>query len=239
MRFFTRLYNLLRGIFGRWMRRREQANPGAVYEAAIDERLAQYGKLREAAAGVLYMRGKLAKELELKSAEVSRLKAQLALAVDRDDDTVALALISRHDALGADIERVKSELAEIHAEAEAAKKNLVTFQNDIARLRDEKVRMLARFANAQARLRFHETLKGLSAEADIRALESVREHINRLVAETQMDRDLDDSDLEQRLGAIREAEASASARAQLDELKRTRRRRLLPVLLPQQSSVAS
>ncbi|HVM94824.1 MAG TPA: PspA/IM30 family protein [Candidatus Acidoferrales bacterium] len=232
MRIFTRLYNLLRGGMGGWLRRRERSNPAAVYEAAIEERLTQYGKLREAAAGVLYMRSKLAKDLEIKTAERNRLRQQLGVAVDGDDDTAAMALISRSDALNAEIERVNAELAEIHTEAEAAKKNLVTFQNDIARLREEKVRMLARFANAQARLRFHETLQGLSADADIRALESVREHINRLVTETQMSRELGDTDLEQRLGAIREKEATAAARAQLEELKRARRRRLLPVVLP-------
>lgn len=232
MRIFTRLYNLLRGALGGWMRRREHSNPAAVYEAAIEERLTQYGKLREAAAGVLYMRSKLAKELDVKTGERNRLKRQLEVAVDGDDDTAAIALISRCDALSADIERITNELAEIHGEAEAAKKNLVTFQNDIVRLREEKVRMLARFANAQARLRFHETLQGLSADADIRALESVREHIHRLVTETEMSRELGDTDLEQRLGAIREAEATAAARAQLEELKRSRRQRLLPVVLP-------
>ena len=71
--------------------------------------------------------------------------------------------------------------------------------------------MLARLANAKARLRFQETLSGLSPDADIRALESVREHINRLV-----DRDasstatLGDGELEQRLERIREAEADAA-----------------------------
>ena len=56
-----------------------------------------------------------------------------------------------------------------------AKKNLITFQDDIARLQDEKVRILARLANAKARLRLQETLGGLSPEADIRALDSVRD----------------------------------------------------------------
>ena len=46
-----------------------------------------------------------------------------------------------------------------------------------SRLREERVRMLARLANAKARLRLHETLSGLSPEADIRALETVREHV--------------------------------------------------------------
>jgi phage shock protein A len=238
MRFFARVQNLVRGVMAQWLGRREQRNPGAVYEAAIHERMEQYGKLREAAAGVLYMRSKLSKELQLKSAELTRLRNQLEIAVDRDDDEVALTLISRRDALGVEVERLSGELTDLTAEAETAKKNLTTFQNEIVRLRDEKVRMLARLANAKARLRLQETLTGLSPDADIRALEAVRDHINRLVSEVQVARDAGDPELERRLGSIREAEASSAARAQLDELKRTRRRTLLPVAMPQRAAAS-
>ena len=91
--------------------------------------------------------------------------------------------------------------------------------------------MLARLANAKARLRFQETLAGLAPDADIRALEGVREHINRLVEETKINRDLGDTELERKLGKIREAEADAGRRAQLDELKRARGRGLLPMVV--------
>jgi phage shock protein A len=232
MQLFARIQNLLRGTLAGWLRRREGQNPEAVYEAAIQERSDQYTKLREAAAGVLYMRTKLAKELHLRSAELTHLSAQLEVAVERDEDAAALVLIGRRDALVAEVERLTGELNDLTTEAEAAKKNLVAFQNDIARLRDEKIRMLARLANAKARLRLQETLSGLSPDADIRALEAVRDHINRLVTEVQVARDVEDPELERRLGSIREAEAQASARAQLDELKRARKRTLLPVVLP-------
>jgi phage shock protein A len=232
MLLISRLSNLLRGLFAEWLGRREHRNPAAVYEAAIQERLERYGTLRHAAAGVLYMRSKLAKELEARSAELQRLRRQLEIAVDEDDDAAALALIGRRDVVNAEIERLSGELNELTTEAEAAKKNLVAFQDEILRLRDEKVRMLARMANARARLRLQETLQGISPEADIRALEAVREQINRLVAEAQMSRDLGDADLERRLGRVREAEATAAARAQLEELKRARQRRLLPLPVP-------
>jgi phage shock protein A len=239
MRLFARVHNLIRGVLTHWLSRREQRNPEAVYEAAIQERLDQYGQLREAAAGVLYMRTKLAKELQLKSAELARVGKQLDIAVDQDDDEAALVLIGRRDGLVAEVERLTAELTELTIEAEGAKKNLVAFQNDIVRLRDEKVRMVARLANAKARLRLQETLNGLSPDADIRALEAVRDHINRLVTEVQVGRDAADPELERRLGSIRAAEATAAARAQLDELKRTRKRTLLPLVVPQKAAVAT
>lgn len=237
MRIFSRLRNLLRGMMGGWVRGREMRHPGAVYEAAIHQRIEQYGKLRRAAAGVLYMRGKVSGELEQRLKALAQLHEELGGAVDRDDDPLALMLIERKAGLDADIERLTKELSEITAEAEVAKKNLITFRNDIAQLRDEKVRMLARWANARARRQFQETMNGLtSSEADISALAEVREHINRLVAEVQLSREFGDADLEQRLNAIREAEAESSARTQLRELKRTRRRPLLPVVMPAAAS---
>lgn len=231
MRVFARIYNLVRGSLSAWIRGREHRNPEAVYESAIQERSEQYAKLRAGAAGVLYLRSKLTKQHEATSRELQRVSAQLDLAVERDEDQVALALIGRRDALTAESERLTSDLAELTAEAEAAKQNLIAFQGDIARLREEKVRMLARLANAKARLRFQETLAGLAPDADIRALEGVREHINRLVEETKINRDLGDTELERKLGKIRDAEADASRRAQLDELKRARGRGLLPMVV--------
>src|SRR5213593_5247186 len=228
-----RVWNLLRGLAARWVGRREQRHPDAVYVAAIGERVTQYAKLREAAAGIIYLRSKLAKELERESAELGRVRRQLEIAVERDDDAVALHLIGRRDTLGAEVTRLTAELTELTKEADGAKQNLIAFQNEIARLREERVRMLARLASAKARLRFQETLNGLSPDADIRALEEVRDHINRLVAETQMTRELGDGELEKRLGRIREAEAESAARAQLDELKRARRGKLVPMVLPE------
>jgi len=222
-----RFGNLVQGLFARWIGRREHRHPDAVYEAAIQQRVGQYAQLRHAAAGVLYMRSKLAAQLEHESAEREHVARQLAIAIEHDDDAAALYLINRRDAITAEVDRLTTDLTQLTREAEAAKDNLVAFQDEIARLRDERTRMLARLANAKARLRLQETLTGLSPDADIRALEEVRDHVNRLVAETQVSRDLGDTELERRLGRIREAEAESAARAQLEELKRARREKLL------------
>jgi phage shock protein A len=237
MHILSRLTNLIRGTLAQWIGRREHRNPAAVYEAAIDERVTQYDALRRAAAGVIYLRGKLARELESASQQLAGLGVRLEIAVDRNDDASALGLIRRRDGLRSEVERLTAELGELTNEAEAAKQNLIAFQEDIARLRDEKVRMLARLANAKARARLQQTLNGFSTDADLRALESVREHVERQVTEVQLGRELADSDLEHRLGAIRDAEASAAARAQLDELKRSRQRYLLPVVLERAQAV--
>lgn len=130
------------------------------------------------------------------------------------------------EALTADVERAKGELGELTEEADAAKKNLIAFRGEIEALRSEKIRVLARIANAKTRLRLQEMLWGLSPDADIRALEAVREHANRLVAEANASRG--DGELEERLARIRSAEEDALARSQLEELKSTRRASFAP-----------
>ena len=231
MRFFARVSNLVRGMFARWLGDREHNNPDAVYESAIQERVTQYAQLRAAAAGVIYMRGKLERELGGRSEELARVRRQLDVAVDSNDDDAALALIGRRDVLDADVQRLGTDLGELTREADAAKRNLVAFQQEIERLREERTRMLARLANAKARLRLHETLSGLSPEADIQALEEVRDHVNRLVTEANLVREGGDPALEKRLGTIRDAEADRVARAQLDELKRARKSNLVPMVM--------
>ena len=60
---FGRLTNLIRGVFGIWLRDTERQNPRAIYEQAINERMSQYRDLKEAVAGILYMRTKLEAEI--------------------------------------------------------------------------------------------------------------------------------------------------------------------------------
>lgn len=227
----SRLWNLLRGVFGEWVVRHEHRNPAAVYEAAIRGRVERYAALRQAAAGVLYMKEKLGRDLQARSEALHQVESELGHAVDAGDDEVALALLSNRDLLRADIERLNKEVAEVTAEADAAKRNLIAFQDEIGRLREEKLRMVARWANARARKRFQETLRGFSLDADIRALEEVRDSVNRAVSEVKLGGELDRSAVNDRLEKLREADALQRARDELSRLRRAREQRLLPVAL--------
>jgi phage shock protein A len=80
--------------------------------------------------------------------------------------------------------------------------------------------MLAKKANAEARITIQETLDGLSTEADIRALESVRENIEKLQAEADIGAEIEGESLDDKLVRIREKAADANAQAELDELKK-------------------
>ncbi len=60
----------------------------------------------------------------------------------------------------------------------------------------------------------------------------MRDHVKRLVAEVDLARGEPDPDLAHRLDQLRTAEADAAAREELHDLKRRRKRILLPVVMP-------
>ena len=123
------------------------------------------------------MRNKLEAEISERRAEIARLHDDVRRAVRRGQDEIAVTLIAQKQALLDELERSERELEGVRAEAEDAKNNLVRFREEIRALVREKGRMLATLANAQARRRIQQALEGLSVDAEMRALEGVREHI--------------------------------------------------------------
>ena len=218
----ARFGHVLRTRFGGWLRRSERRNPAAVYEQAIEDRTQQYRDLKEAVAGILYMRNKLEAEIGERRLEIARLHDDVRGAIRRGHDELSLSLIEDKQRLLDDLERAESELDGVRREAEEAKTNLVRFREEIRSLSREKGRMLATLANANARRRLNEALEGLSVDADMRALEGVREHIARVATEGQLDRELSGADegLRKRLRAIRDDARHEAARRELEELKR-------------------
>jgi len=221
--FFARVVNLWKGRLSRWIGRREERDPESVYESAINERIDQYERLKRAVAGIVYLRNKLASELEQKSGQLSELQKQVMVAVERGEDEAALVLIQRKDDLEADVKRIKEEADKTAEEAEDAKKSLIDFQAEIDRLKREKERSLARLATLEARRAIQRQLDRLSPEADVRALETVRERIEKLSAELDSAREAGDKTLDEKLKEIRKESSLSSARAQLEELKKSRR----------------
>lgn len=219
--FFARFRALIRGTFGVWVRDRERENPQAVYEQAIQERTRQYRELKQAVAGILYMRNKIQADLAERRAEVTQLREDIRRCVERGEDELALALIGQRQAVDEEIERAEQELKAVHHEASEAKQNLARFREEIRSLEREKVRTLATLANARARRRIQEAFEGLSVEADMRALESVRDYVARVSTEGRLTQELeDDGELRRRVKEIRREATTEAHRAELEELKR-------------------
>lgn len=220
MGFFDRLANIWRGFLSLWVSDIEARNPEAVYEAAIDERVRKHRELKKAVSGIVYLRNKLSTELESKERELKEVMTQLPVAIDDGEDEVALVLIQKKDELTGQIETLSTELRKVSDQAEEAKTGLLSFQAEIEKLKREKEQMLAKKANAEARIQIQETLDGLSTDADVKALDNVREHIQKMQAEADIGSEIQGDSLDAKLKKIKDKAANSSARSQLDEMKR-------------------
>jgi phage shock protein A len=198
----ARLRNLVTGLFSAWVRDRENESPRAVYEQAIAQRIEQYQHLKEAVAGILYLRAKLEGEIGDRRADLARLHDDLKRSVRNDDDVLALQLVQHKQRLVEDLERAEGELGTLRDEAETAKENLLRFREEIRALEREKGRAVAMVAGAQARRRVRTAIEGLSVDAD------------------------------ERLREIREEARQEAARRELAEMKRSLQPRELPAPRP-------
>jgi len=220
MGFFDRLANVWRGFLSLWVSDIENRNPEAVYEAAIEERVRKHRELKKAVSNIVYLRMKIQAELTEKEAKLKEASVQIPIAVERGDDEVALILIQQKNELTSSIETLKADLERTANEAEEAKKGLVSFTAEIEKLKREKDEMLARKANAEARIKIQETLDGLSTDADIKALENVREEIKKKQAEADLGSEIKGESLEGKLSKYKALAGDAMARSQLDEMKK-------------------
>ena len=227
----SRLGGLLRGGASNWMREREEQNPRAVYEQAISERVRRYHELKQAVAGILFMRNKLEAEVSERRAELGRTHDDIRRSVTRGDDEVGLALIQHKQVLMGEIERAEREWSALVREAEEAKTNLLRFREEIRVLERERGRTLATLANARARRRLRAAFDGLALDADMQALESVRAHVAQIASEGELDRELGVSDdTGRRIRALRADAEQEAARRELDALKQELRPRTLAAL---------
>ncbi|MEE2673001.1 MAG: PspA/IM30 family protein [Myxococcota bacterium] len=217
--FLARLRSLVSGLFRGWVRDREHERPEVVYEQAIAERVRQYRELKSAVAGVLYLRAKLENEIAERRAEIARLHDDARRAVRRNQDDISLTLIAQKQQLFEDLERSEAELTVVKEQAEDSKANLVRFREEIRSLVREKGRMLATLANAKARRRLQVAIEGLSTDAELDALEGVREYVTRLTMEGEVDKELGDTGLRSRLREFRDEARMQSAQSELEQLK--------------------
>jgi len=226
--FFGRLGNLWKGFLSLWISEEERKHPEIAYENAINSMVEKYSSLKQATAALIRRREELDGRFAAQTRELTQVSADLDTAVATNQDDLALVLIKKKQALEGEVVSLRRELEEAAKEAEAAKQSLLQVQEEIRRLREEKDRMIARLRSAEARLRIQEQLEGLSVEADVRALETVREHIKNRVAEANLSKELEQTSLDGRLAALRSQTGDVSARAELERLKAARAAQAAP-----------
>ena len=222
MNIFSRLANLVRGFMSLFVSGLEQQHPEIAYENAINTMIEKYNKLKNATAGLIRLREDAADRLQKSQAQQRELSAMLEEAMATNQDDLAVELIERKEAVDAEIASLEAELAAAEKDVDTAKTALTEVKGEIAKLKTEKDRMLAKMQSAQARTRINDQLEGLSVDAELRALENVRTGIKDTIAKAKLGDELRESDLDVRLKALKAGSSKSTARAKLDALKKER-----------------
>jgi len=222
MGLFSRLGNLWRGFLSIWISDIEKQHPEIAYENAINSMVEKYTRLKTATASIIRRREDVAGRVAQANKDLAQTDAELGAALETGQDDLALVLIQKKNQLTADLSEMKVELDSAQADADGAKNSLIGVQGEIRKLKAERDSMLAKMQSAQARLRIQQQLDGLSVEADVKALENVREHIKTTIAEANLGSELAGTSLDSRLDALKSKVGDVQARQQLAELKARR-----------------
>ena len=216
---FTRLANLWRGFLSIWISDVEKLHPEIAYENAINSMVAKYAQLKNATAAIIRRREDLDARVKKATAELAQTEAELNVAVETNQDDLAVILIQKKNQLTTDLAELRSDAETAQSDASSAKASLIGVQGEIRKLKAERDTMLARMQSAQARIRIQDQLEGLSVDAEVKALDNVREHIKTTIAEANLGKELSESSLDSRLAALRSQAGDVQAKQQLAELK--------------------
>ena len=217
--FFTRLANLWKGFVSLWISDIEKEHPEIAYENAINSMIEKYSKLKKATAAIIRRREEVSERLMTQTKELAQVTADLGVAVETSQDDLSVVLIQKKNMLDKEIAELKADLDTASKDADSAKSSLISVQNEIKKLKAEKDNMLAKMASAQARIRINEQLEGLSVDAEVKALDNVREHIKNTISEANLGSELKSTDLDTRLAGLRSQAGDVTAKQQLAELK--------------------
>jgi phage shock protein A len=220
--FFRRLGNLWRGFLSLWISDVEKQHPEIAYENAINSMIAKYTKLKTATAAIIRRREDIDTRNQRAKNDMAEVQAQLAAALETNQDDLAVVLIQKRNELEKELAELRGELDVAQKDADSAKSSLITVQSEIKKLKAERDSMLAKMQSAQARIKIQEQLDGLSVDAEVKALDNVRDHIKTTIAEANLGRELSESSLDARLAALSNQAGDVQARQQLAEMK-TRR----------------
>ena len=217
--FFARLANLWRGFISLWISDVEKKHPEIAYENAINSMIEKYTQLKKATAAIIRRREEIDTRLSEKAKELAQVEADLTTSVETNQQDLGMVLIQKQKALSDEVTGLRGDLEAAVKDADSAKASLVQVQAEIKKLKAEKDNMLAKMASAQARLRIQEQLEGLSVDAEVKALDNVREHIKTTIAQANLNKELGESALDQRLKKLREQTGEATSKTEWERLR--------------------
>lgn len=219
MSVFSRLANLWTGFINLWISDVEKEHPEIAYENAINGMVEKYTALKKATAAIIRRREEVTEQLATAQKDLAHVESDLNAALETNQDDLAVVLLQKKNTLEAQVNELRADLDVAVKDADSAKSSLMSVQSEIKKLKAEKETMIAKMASAQARIRIQDQLEGLSVDAEVKALDNVREHIKNQVAQANLQKELGETNLDSRLANLRQSSGDVTAKAQLAELK--------------------
>jgi phage shock protein A len=217
--FFSRVGNLWRGFVSLWLRDIEVKHPEIAYENAINGMIEKYTALKKATAAIIRRREEIEQRLAAAKTELEQVTLDLNTAVETNQQDLGMVLIQKQTQVQKDVTEFTADMTAAQSDAESAKASLMQVQSEIKKLKAEKDNMMAKMASAQARIRIQESLDGLSVDAEVKALDNVRDHIKNTIAQANLGKELGESDLDQRLKALRAKTGDVTSRQQWEQMQ--------------------
>jgi phage shock protein A len=218
----VRLLNLWKGFVSLWISDVEKDHPEIAYENAINSMIEKYSRLKSATAAIIRRREDLDARVSQATKDLAQTEAELDTAVATQQDDLAVVLIQKKNQLTQDLADMRGDLDTAQKDAASAKSSILNVQAEIKKLKAERDLMLARMQSAQTRIRIQDQLEGLSLDAEVKALDTVREHIKNTIAQANLGDELSSSSLDARLAALKSQTGDVQAKQQLADLKARR-----------------
>lgn len=219
MGLISRIANLWKGFVSLWIADVEKEHPEIAYENAINSMVTKYAKLKSATAAIIRRREDLDDRYKRATTDLAQTEAELNTAMETNQDDLAVILIQKKNQLNADINDMKLEMEQARTDADSAKSSLISVQSEIRKLKAERDNMMAKMQSAQARIKIQEQLDGLSVDDEVRALDTVRNHIKNTIAEANLGKELAESSLDSRLASLKNQVGDVQARQELEAMK--------------------
>ncbi len=240
MSFFAQLWARFKGIFIRAGDDIVAGSPEAIratYAAAIDEAGRRRQELREAVALLLRERDKvqgLLKTLQTEAADLQRrLEGALSKAEAEPDriehKEAGVRYLQRITEIEEKRKKIAEELDFQAKRVEEYKARLVTFDDEVERLRREQGEMVAEFVSNRQVLQLENRLKGLGESSVDESIVTIRERIGQMKAEVKLVTEMSGTTVRTQDDAYERAGAEKEARQRFDELLKARATENTPV----------
>ena len=160
------------------------------------------------------LRNKTEAELTEKREKLEEVDAMLETALDDGDDESAVILLEQKN-LWKILLPIEADYANVETQAEESMDALNQYREEIKKLKKEKEEMIARDKVAATQSQIAEQLDGLSLDADIQALQNARDGIHQRIAQADVDRELRNNSIDNKLDKIKQRSGNTKAKNSL------------------------